>query len=116
MKTHKVQYVGTYFGGVNYFNPSINTFRLYTSNPLSKTHLSYPFVGKMTEDGYGNLWICTEGGGLNCLDLKTRQFSHFFHENNKQISALGYNLKSIWYREDKQQLYIGVHNGGTSHF
>jgi signal transduction histidine kinase/ligand-binding sensor domain-containing protein/DNA-binding response OmpR family regulator len=109
-------WVGTYFGGVNYFNSSANTFRLYTSNHLSKTHLSYPFVGKMTEDGHGNLWICTEGGGLNCLNLKTRQFSHFFHENNKQVSALGYNLKSIWYREDKQQLYIGVHNGGLRIF
>jgi len=109
-------WVGTYFGGVNYFNPSVNTFRLYTSNPLSKTHLSYPFVGKMTEDDHGNLWICTEGGGLNCLDLKTRQFSHFFHENNNHVSALGYNLKSIWYRKDKQELYIGVHNGGLRIF
>ncbi|SHF04433.1 hybrid sensor histidine kinase/response regulator transcription factor [Dysgonomonas macrotermitis] len=115
--TQGTVWVGTYFGGVNYFNSSINTFRLYTSNPLSKTHLSYPFVGKMTEDGSGNLWICTEGGGLNCLNLKTRQFSHFFHEGNKTGSGTtGYNLKSIWYREDKQQLYIGIHNGGLRIF
>lgn len=109
-------WVGTYFGGVNYFNPSINTFRFYTSNPLSKNHLSYPFVGKMTEDEQGNLWICTEGGGLNCLNLKTRQFSHYFHEENRQGTSLEYNLKSIWYRKDRQQLYIGVHNGGLRIF
>ena len=35
----------------------------YCAEPLREDCLSFPVVGKMTEDSAGNVWICTEGGG-----------------------------------------------------
>ncbi|MDR2622160.1 MAG: response regulator [Dysgonamonadaceae bacterium] len=110
-------WAGTYFGGVNYFNPDADIFRFYEPKSALPAYLSFPYVGKMTEDKHGNLWVCTEGGVLNCLNLATRQFSRYVLNNkSKETEVAGYNQKSIWYREDKDLLYIGIHNGGLAIF
>lgn len=54
-------WVGTYYGGVNYFNAEREIFAHYTDNPLRKECLNYSFVGNLAEDKEGNIWICTEG-------------------------------------------------------
>lgn len=108
-------WVGTYFGGVNYFNPDADIFHFYEPKSTIPNYLSFPYVGKMVEDKHGNLWVCTEGGALNCLNLETRQFSRYALES-KLETVTGYNQKSVWYREDKDLLYIGIHNGGLAIF
>ena len=55
-------WVGTYWGGVNFFSPEYQHFVHYHA---SDTGLSFPVVGAMAEDKSGNIWICTEGGGLD---------------------------------------------------
>ena len=64
-------WVGTYYGGVNVFNPSKTSNHFYYAEPLQEDCLSFPVVGKMAEDSSGRLWICTEGGGLNCYNADT---------------------------------------------
>ncbi len=106
-------WVGTYFGGVNYFNPETNFFNYYYPQKNTANALNFPIVGKMAEDKRGDLWICTEGGGLNFLNRKTKQFAHY----NKSNSNLPENnLKSIWYNKNNDKLYIGTHLGGLSIF
>ena len=109
-------WIGTYFGGVNYFNPKFDIFNFYNASSTGKNNLSFPFVGKMAEDQSGNLWICTEGGGLNCLNLKTRKFSRYLYDGYDLESATRYNLKSIFYEEKSNKLYIGIHNVGLCIF
>jgi signal transduction histidine kinase/ligand-binding sensor domain-containing protein/DNA-binding response OmpR family regulator len=109
-------WAGTYFGGVNYFNPDADIFRFYEPKSTLPGYLSFPYVGKMTEDKHGNLWVCTEGGALNCLNLDTRRFSRYVFDKPRKDIVAGYNQKSIWYREDKDLLYIGIHNGGLAIF
>lgn len=64
-------WLGTYFGGVNYFNPEYEIYTRYKVGDTEKEGLSSPIVGRMTEDKDGNLWICTEGGGVNVYNRKT---------------------------------------------
>ncbi len=109
-------WVGTYFGGVNYFNTEADFFRYYGASSTNDEYLSFPFVSKMTEDNHNNLWICTEGGALNCLNLATRRFSRYMFNTNKLEAAEFNNLKCIWYSKDKDLLYIGIHSGGLSVF
>ena len=107
-------WVGTYYGGVNYFNAEREIFAHYTDNPLRKECLNYSFVGNLAEDKEGNIWICTEGGGLNFMDRKTRTFKYFTagHRN----SVLQNNLKCIAYDGKRNRLYIGTHHGGLTRY
>ncbi|SFS89676.1 Signal transduction histidine kinase [Porphyromonadaceae bacterium NLAE-zl-C104] len=107
-------WAGTYYGGVNYFNPERDIFSHYVDNPNRNDCLNYPFVGNMVEDKNGDLWICTEGGGLNRLDRKTQTFHYFVSED--QNGPPHNNLKSISYDEKRDMLYIGTHTGGLSKF
>lgn len=106
-------WIGTYFGGVNYFNQEADIFRYYGARSSNRNYLSFPYVGNMVEDKYGKLWICTEGGVLNCLDLATRQFSRYPLSDNSLQSV---NQKCIWYNPDKDLLYIGLYNEGLAIF
>ncbi len=105
-------WVGTYYGGVNVFNPSKNGNHFYYAEPLQKDCLSFPVVGKMTEDDKGNLWICTEGGGLNRYDESTGTFAHYQHMQGDEESVGSDNLKSIFYNKENERLYVGTHLGG----
>lgn len=107
-------WAGTYYGGVNYFNPERDIFSHYVDNPNRNDCLNYPFVGNMVEDKDGDLWICTEGGGLNCLNRKTQTFRYFVSEDKN--GPPHNNLKSISYDEKRDMLYIGTHTGGLSKF
>ena len=107
-------WAGTYYGGVNYFNPEREVFSHYIANPLRKECLNYSFVGHLAEDNDGNIWICTEGGGLNLMNRKTRTFKYF--TPGPPNSVLVNNLKSISYDEKRNQLYIGTHHGGLTRY
>ena len=124
-------WVGTYYGGVNYFNPGSDVFTYYTESPIPSTEpvtnasslhsgtialnhsLNFPYVGNIVEDDSENIWICTEGGGLNMLNRKTKTFRYFTAEN-RGITLKQNNLKCICYDSARNKLYIGTHTGGLS--
>lgn len=108
-------WLGTYYGGVNYFNPETDFFTVYTDNPLRNDCLSYNFVGHMVEDKDNNVWICTEGGGVNFFDRKMKRFSYLM-SNSQHTGVAHNNVKDICYDEKRNKLYIGTHTGGLSIF
>jgi signal transduction histidine kinase/DNA-binding response OmpR family regulator/ligand-binding sensor domain-containing protein len=107
-------WAGTYYGGVNYFNPEKEIFTHYISNPARKDCLNHPFIGHLAEDRDGNIWICTEGGGLNLLNRRTRTFTYYVA--GKGNALLQNNLKAIAYDRKRHCLYIGAHFGGLSRY
>ncbi|WP_369450782.1 two-component regulator propeller domain-containing protein [Algibacter lectus] len=64
--------MGTHKGGLNFFNPNIwpYNFIRYQKNPINDSSLSDNRVISLCEDSQNNIWIGTEGGGLNFLILK----------------------------------------------
>lgn len=107
-------WAGTYYGGVNYFNPENEIFAHYIANPSREDCLNYSFVGHMAEDNDENIWICTEGGGLNFMNRKTGIFKHFTAGYGNTV--LQNNLKNITYDKKRNRLYIGTHRGGLSRY
>ena len=65
-------WIGTYYGGVNLFNPDYEIYTYYYPDESQKGKLTSPFAGRMTEDSNGGIWIATEGGGVNYLDKKRK--------------------------------------------
>lgn len=105
-----ILWAGTYFGGVNYASLHRHTFVFYNASAHSNT-LSNPVVGAMTEDDKGNIWICTEGGGLNMLTPGQNSIRRF-ESGNFPYYRPHTNLKSILYDAKTEQLYIGTNERG----
>ncbi|MBV9987338.1 MAG: response regulator [Chitinophagaceae bacterium] len=70
-------WIGTYFGGVNYYSTEYNFFKKYFPQPSLPNSLQGNIVHGLSPDQYGNLWIGTEDAGLNKLNLKTGQYQHY---------------------------------------
>ena len=104
---------GTYFGGVNYFNPEYEIYTRYKVGDTEKEGLSSPIVGRMTEDKDGNLWICTEGGGVNVYNRKNNTYRWYRHEEGKN-SISHNNVKAIYYDRTEEIMWIGTHLGGLN--
>lgn len=107
-------WVGTYYGGVNYFNLLHDIFHYYLYDGHSEAGLSYPIVGEMIEDKDHDVWICTDGGGLNRYCRKEGTFQHF--KAGGYHSILRDNLKSIAYDKVRDCIYVGTYTGGLSRF
>ncbi len=106
-------WLGTYFGGVNYFNPEYEIYTRYKATDTEKDGLSSPIIGRMTEDKDGNLWICTEGGGVNVYNREEGTFRWFRHEEGKN-SISHNNVKAIYYDEKAEIMWFGTHLGGVN--
>lgn len=106
-------WAGTYFGGVNFFNPHKRLYHIYSVSPTEQDGLSSGIIGRMTEDNKHNLWICTEGGGLNKYNRQTNSFQWFRH-SNRTNSISHNNVKTCYYDSTQNCLWIGTHLGGLN--
>lgn len=66
-------WIGTYFGGVNYYSPLINRFEHYYS---CNGHRNFNgnIVSQIRQDKNGKIWIGTDDKGLSLFDPQTGQF------------------------------------------
>ena len=99
-------WVGSYFGGVESFNPEYHLFKHYRD--VGENSLSMPVIGSMTEDKHRNLWISTDGGGINCLNRNTGKMTNITTKEGLSHN----NVRSLYYDKNKDLLYIGMHMGG----
>ena len=67
------------------------------------------------EDGSHDLWICTEGGGLNILDRRTGKFRHYRHSGDPN-SLSHDNVKAICNDPERGVVWVGTHLGGLNRF
>lgn len=97
-------WVGTFFGGVNYFHPAFTQFRKYY--PISgQNSISGKSISEFCEDEQNNLWIGTEDEGLNHLDLTTGRFSRSSIPA-KNIHSLLYDNRKLWVGTFSEGLYV----------
>ncbi len=69
-------WVGTYFGGLNYYPPQYVVFKKYFPK-TGENAISGNAVREICPGPYGNLWIGTEDGGLNKYNPQTGKFTVF---------------------------------------
>ena len=105
-------WVGTYSGGVNYYNPLNNRFVFY--HPLGNSEQKlYNIFGPMVYST-GSLWIATEGGGLLQFNPATKEYTNYLLEerpvgmHNKNI------IKSLMI--ERESIWCGTNNGGLYRF
>ena len=97
-------WIGTYFGGINYYSKQFNNFRKYFPQP-GKNSLSGNLVHEICKDKYGKIWIGTEDAGLNQLDLQSGRIKSFLPGNGP--GSISYrNIHGLV--ADDDELWIGT--------
>jgi signal transduction histidine kinase/ligand-binding sensor domain-containing protein len=107
-------WVGTSAGGVNYYNPKKERFKLYrhSSDPNS---VAYDAILCFYEDEYGKIWIGTDGGGLSIFDPVNKTFTNY-KNNPADPNSLSSNVV-ISIDEDKDKnVWLGTWSGGLNKY
>lgn len=104
-------WLGTYYGGVHYFNPDTDSFVHYAQGVNRDDCLSSSFIGKMVEDKQGDVWIVTGGGGLNRLNRKTGKLTHYLSDGTSHTIPFN-SLMCIEYDKVHNRLYVGTYSKG----
>ncbi len=68
-------YFGTGGGGLSVLDENNNHFTHYRSDVENPFSISDDYIRALYKDEQDRLWIATEGGGINVVDLRERKFS-----------------------------------------
>lgn len=105
-------WVGSYYGGVNYFSPEHDTFVHYNYGKNINSYYSY--IGEIALDKDQHLWLSTDGGGIASVD---NQWNILRQLTAGEGNSLPHNnVKSICYDRQHHCLYIGTYLGGLSRY
>ena len=94
----KIAYCSLYDAYVRYFNPTPGG-------------LNHPVVSGFQEDGLGNVWIGTEGVGLNYWNRADDSFQYYLKAS---VNSLNSNIKRMRFDQEKKHLFISTFNSGIS--
>jgi len=84
-----IYWIGTYQGGVNKYDKNLAFFNLRRSNPFDPKGLTAPIVTSFSEASDGDIYVGTDGGGINLYHRKTGLFDHpAFHGKGKPPAVL----------------------------
>lgn len=111
-------WVGTDSGGLNRFDPKTKLFSHYQSNTNDTNDtnsLSDNSVSALTTDKQGNLWIGTNSGGVNYIDLKTNIITQYINKSSEN-NVLSDNRVSTITTDKQGNLWVGTWGGGLNHF
>jgi len=101
-------WVGSYFGGINYYPKQFTKFDKYFPRP-GENSISGNAVREICKDQYGNLWMGTEDAGLNKFDPRTGLFTNYAPSESDQTLSY-YNIHGLFPKENK--LWIGTFQHG----
>ncbi|MGB5893505.1 MAG: two-component regulator propeller domain-containing protein, partial [Ignavibacteriaceae bacterium] len=123
-------WVGTIEGGLNVFSPPQNTdanegivFYHFKHEPDNNNSISSNGILSISQDIWGDIWIGTDGGGLNKLLMQKQKLSafknirnedvQFLHFKNDPNDILSISDDRVWsILEDKSGiLWIGTNSG-----
>ncbi|MDT3405366.1 two-component regulator propeller domain-containing protein [Mucilaginibacter terrae] len=115
MANPQTLWISTYFDGLFAYNPQNGTYRQFvkeraplglSNNNIFCTHL----------DRNGNLWIGTDGGGVNMLDKKQQTIRYFINPSgNSEDSRYPANNVIRTIEEDGSgKIWIGTFGAGVS--
>lgn len=101
-------WVGTYFGGVNYYPKPFTPINRYFPR-VGENSISGNAVREIKKDNFGNLWIGTEDAGLNKLSLSTGKFINYTQGAGRG-NLSHYNIHGLLAKDN--ELWIGTFEHG----
>ena len=100
-------WVGTYFGGANYFHPQSTGYTFHNLGKGVFATRPFPIISEIIPIADHTVLLCTEGNGVIVYDTEDRTYTDIPGLRNE-------NIKSAYYDETSNKLYLGLHLGGLS--
>lgn len=108
-------WIGTYFGGVNYYSPVFSSFRYCCNFPNNKS--SKIIVSGFAENETGEVWIGTHNSGLYLFDPKNHCFKKTYDIGYHDIQAILLDSDKLYVSLYGKGIYIlNIKNGQVSVF
>ena len=86
-------------------------FTIYKPLQENQFSISNPRILSIAEDNSGNLWIGTNGGGLNRYDRNNDKFYTYLPESKDSVSICRNNCVLLYPYASDNELWIGTENG-----
>lgn len=106
-------WIGTWQGGLNFYDRSLDKFYSYVNDPEDNSSISHNIVWKVYIDRNKKIWAGTRGGGVNMFDPGTKTFKRFTHRPSDPNSLSGDYISSI-FEDSYGNLWIGTLNDGLN--
>lgn len=106
-------WLGTWFGGINYWHPLKNRFTNIQRQPNSES-LNDNVISCITEDSDHSLWIGTNSGGVNHYDTGKGTFSYYSMRTSVVDGNKSNDIKAIYVDDSRGLVFVGAHAGGLS--
>lgn len=84
--------------------------QIFKYEPFNPNSLSFNYVEVLALDQHDGLWVGTNGGGLNRLDLRTEQVTRFEHIPS-DTTTLAHNAVYAIHEGRDGTIWIGMQNG-----
>lgn len=104
-----MMWIGMKDGGISIGNPGAVAFGIQKAD--GNSGLPRGTVRSFTEDGGGNLWIASDGGGLVRYDFKSKRYETYGPQSGLTSSRLCSVLE-----DSKGNLYVGTDGSGLFRF
>ncbi len=111
--TNNSIWIGTYNGGVNLVK--VKKFGHFKNSGGDGSGLNHNNVLSFCEDHLKNIWVSTDGGGLNCYDYKRKKFLYYVHDP-KDANTISNNFVTNVIEDRSNQMWVGYWDGGLDKF
>lgn len=99
-------WIGTYFGGINLLVNNYNKFA-WTTPGYDRSSLRGKAIRRIVEPAPRQLWLASEDGGINIMDIATGNISSF-----DRIPGLGPNVHELYFDSARGDMWIGTFLNG----
>lgn len=104
-------WIGTWGGGLNYYDPQTDRFIHYVHDPQDETSIPDNRVQVLHFDSSGRFWVGTENG-LSLFDREERRFTRLLNDPDHPPALSQNSLQSLAFVEDEEGiLWIGTWEG-----
>lgn len=106
-------WVATLRGGINIIDDHRYRFKTLTPDPLQKNNYHNYFISSFAQDASNNLWIGTDGNGINYWNRTKNSFVNYKKEGGTGLSSN--NITTIL-NDHENTIWIATWGGGINRF
>jgi signal transduction histidine kinase/DNA-binding response OmpR family regulator/ligand-binding sensor domain-containing protein len=108
-----IMWAGTYKNGVSFYKPGMLKFEKSPLFFFQSSNLETKDCNSLLRDKDNNLWIGTNGGGLLCIDGKSKQIN-IFKNNSSNPNSISSDIIISMLQDKAGMLWFGTFMGGLN--